>query len=96
MANGSVRLSRRDNVVPGKNGAGATLVKAHGRGISVSMLTGGQDRHYSYGLAQGLIGRGIRLDFVGSDELDGPELRNTPMIRFLNLRGSQKRSAARE
>jgi len=103
VANGSERSSRRDDVVPDNNGAGATLVKVYpvradapataGRGISVSMLTGGQDRHYSYGLAQGLIGRGVRLDFVGSDELDGPELHNTPMIRFLNLRGSQKRSA---
>ena len=41
----------------------------------------------------GLVGRGVHLDFVGSDELDGPELHATPMIRFLNLRGSQKRNA---
>ena len=63
------------------------------KGSRVSMLTGGQDRHYWYGLTMALIGRGVRLDFVGSDELDGPELHNTPMVRFLNLRGNQKRSA---
>jgi len=63
------------------------------RAIRVSLLTGGQDRHYSYGLTMGLIGRGVGVDYVGSDELDGPEFHNTPMVRFLNLRGSQKRSA---
>lgn len=57
------------------------------------MLTGAQDRHYAFGLAMALVADGVRLDFIGSDELDGPELHGTPAVNFLNLRGSQRRDA---
>jgi glycosyltransferase involved in cell wall biosynthesis len=73
--------------------AGDVARRQSARGLRVSLLTGGQDRHYSYGLTMGLVGRGVSVDFIGSDEIDGPELHSTPLIRFLNLRGSQKRSA---
>ena len=59
--------------------------------VGVALLTGGQDRHYAFGLAMALITKGVHLDFIGSDELDSPELHTTTKIRFLNLRGNQRR-----
>ena len=87
MTEGAIRRMGQPIVVSDR------VADRHAPGIRISLLTGGQDRHYSYGLTMGLVGRGVHIDFVGSDELDGPELHATPMIRFLNLRGSQKRSA---
>ena len=56
--------------------------------IRVGLLTGGTDKPYALGLAQALTSRGINVDFIGSDQLDLPELRSLPHLRFLNLRGS--------
>ncbi len=63
-------------------------VKAHQ--ISVSLLTGGGDKPYAFGLAQSLVSKKVALDLIGNDELDGPEFRNQPGVNFLNLRGDQK------
>src|SRR5438552_9627061 len=62
--------------------------------IEVGLLTGGQDRHYAFGLALALISSGVCLDFIGSDEVDSPELHDTPKVTFLNLRGNQRRDAS--
>src|SRR5207249_6135850 len=62
--------------------------------IDVGLLTGGQDRHYAFGLAMALISRGVCLDFIGSDEVDSPELHDTPKVTFLNLRGNQRRDVS--
>src|SRR5260370_4168016 len=40
-----------------------------------------------------LLPRGVELDFIGSDEVDGRKLHGTPRVRFLNLRGNQRRDA---
>jgi glycosyltransferase involved in cell wall biosynthesis len=61
--------------------------------IEVALLTGGQDRHYAAGLAMSLVERGICLDIIGSDEVDGPEFHGDPRINFLNLRGDQRGNA---
>jgi len=53
----------------------------------VALLTGGGDRPYALGLASSLIAQGICFDFIGSDELESPELLSSPQVRFLNLRG---------
>jgi D-inositol-3-phosphate glycosyltransferase len=58
--------------------------------ISVSLLTGGADRPYAFGLGTALITKGASIDIVGSDDLDFPEFRKKPGITFLNLRGSQR------
>jgi glycosyltransferase involved in cell wall biosynthesis len=55
----------------------------------VSLLTAGRDRPYALGLAAALLAAGTTLEFVGSDDVDGPELHASPRIRFLNLRGDQ-------
>ncbi|MGB2712543.1 MAG: glycosyltransferase family 4 protein [Vicinamibacterales bacterium] len=62
-------------------------------GPLVALLTGGVDRPYAFGLAMALAAKGLRLDFIGSDDLDRPEIRSVPEVRFLNLRGDQRYSA---
>lgn len=54
---------------------------------TVAVLTGGGDRPYALGLAASLIAQGICFDFIASDYLESPELRSSPQVRFLNLRG---------
>jgi glycosyltransferase involved in cell wall biosynthesis len=58
--------------------------------IEIGLLTGCQDRPYAFGLAMALLDRGVRLDMLGSDGEDSPELHTTPNVRFLNLRGNPK------
>lgn len=62
--------------------------KASGVSIEVGLLTGGDDKPYALGLTLGLISEGILVEFIGSDIADAPELHATPLVKFLNLRGS--------
>src|SRR5262245_58291245 len=57
--------------------------------VRIGLLTGGGDRPYALGLAATLAARGVRLDFIGSDQLESPELRARAEVNFLNLRGDQ-------
>jgi D-inositol-3-phosphate glycosyltransferase len=58
--------------------------------IKVSLLTGGSDRPYVYGLTNALLSKSARLDIIGSDELNDPEICNKLGVNFLNLRGDQR------
>lgn len=58
--------------------------------ISVALLTGGGDKPYALGLASALMAQGINLDFIGSDEVDSPQLHENSHVNFLNLRGNQR------
>jgi D-inositol-3-phosphate glycosyltransferase len=69
--------------------SGTTEAVATKNAPVLALLTGGSDRPYALGIASALAGNEISLDFIGSDELDAPELHDTPLIRFLNLRGDQ-------
>ena len=57
--------------------------------IAVSLLTGGSDKPYVFGLATELSSKGVMLDLIASDELDTPEFRGIPRLRFLKFRGDQ-------
>ena len=57
---------------------------------TVALLTGGSDKPYALGIAAALTSAGIPVDFIGSNELDVPELRQNPRVHFLNLRGDQR------
>ncbi len=63
--------------------------------VAVALLTGGCDKHYALGLTSALAARKVFVDFIGSDEVNGPELHGSAHVRFLNLRGSQRRDATR-
>jgi glycosyltransferase involved in cell wall biosynthesis len=61
--------------------------------LEVALLTGGQDRHYAFGLAMALIAKDVGLDVIGSDLVDGPEMHIAPRLRFLNLYGSKREAS---
>ena len=58
--------------------------------IAVTLLTGGIDRPYTFGLAMELTSKGIAMDVIGSDNLDFPEFHDNPKLKFLNLQGEQR------
>jgi glycosyltransferase involved in cell wall biosynthesis len=60
------------------------------RQVAVTLLTGGIDRPYTFGLVMELISKRAVLDVIGSDGVDFPEFHSTPGINFLNLQGSQR------
>lgn len=64
------------------------------REIQVGLLTGGIDKPYAFGLAMALVAKGMRVEFIGSDEIDSPELHTNPRLKFLNLRGNQRDDAS--
>jgi D-inositol-3-phosphate glycosyltransferase len=57
--------------------------------LSVALLTGGDDKPYALGLATALTSEGVLVDFIGSDDLNVPELLNNSRVNFLNLRQDQ-------
>jgi len=57
--------------------------------LKVSILTGGSDKTYAFGLLLSLIGRGVEVDFIGSDELNDENIINRENVNFYNLRGDQ-------
>ena len=93
-------LSGAQNGAPqeaeGKNLADS---RQHGssESIAVSLLTGGSDRPYVFGLTTSLVAQGATLDLIGSDELEFPEFGGCSAIRSLNFRGgTQSDSSFRE
>jgi glycosyltransferase involved in cell wall biosynthesis len=59
----------------------------------IALLTGGGDKPYALGIASALASAGVPLDFIGSDDLESPDLLKDPQVRFLNLRGDQRPDA---
>jgi glycosyltransferase involved in cell wall biosynthesis len=75
-------------------GVPSSRKSAVAHGTAVTLLTGGSDKHYVFGLATDLISKGATLDMIGSDELECPEFLNNPRVNFLNLRGDQHPDAS--
>ena len=63
--------------------------------MKVSLLTGGSDRPYAFGLLNTLVARDIEIDFIGSDEFKPSEVLIDPKVSFLNLRGDTSPAAPR-
>jgi glycosyltransferase involved in cell wall biosynthesis len=55
--------------------------------LEVALLTGCKDRPYAFGLAMALTANDVTVEFVGSDDLDSPELHRTARLQFLSLQG---------
>jgi glycosyltransferase involved in cell wall biosynthesis len=58
--------------------------------LQIALLTGGGDKPYALGMAAALTSAGIQIDFIGSDELNVPQLLSNRLVNFLNLRGDQR------
>jgi len=61
--------------------------------IAVALLTGGFDRPYAYGLSMSLAAQGVILDVIGSNEVDSPEMHNTPNLYFRNFYGTKQEAS---
>jgi glycosyltransferase involved in cell wall biosynthesis len=61
--------------------------------VHVALLTAGRDRPYAFGMATALMAKGVALDVIGGDDLECPEWRALPHLKFLNLRGNMSESA---
>jgi glycosyltransferase involved in cell wall biosynthesis len=62
-------------------------------GCPIALLTGGVDRQYAYGLAMALVSSGIRVEVVGGDSIDSPEMHTTSDLEFVNLWPSRENKA---
>ena len=74
--------------------AGGAKSKIENRKFHVALLTGGGDKPYALGMAEALISVGISVDFIGSDDLNVPELLGNLRIQFRNLRGDHRPGAS--
>ena len=61
---------------------------------AVTLLTGGSDKPYVFGLSMELLSKGAVIDLIGSDELDCADFRGKPGLNFFNLRGDQRTDAS--
>jgi glycosyltransferase involved in cell wall biosynthesis len=68
----------------------ATEDRMDGRGIAVTLLTGGFDKPYAYGLATALMTQHVVLDVIGSEDVDSPEFHGTPLVSFLRFWNDQR------
>jgi len=55
--------------------------------VKISLLSGGIDKTYAFGLMSGMVKDGVRFDLIGSDEMEGAGILEDPSIDFYNLRG---------
>ncbi|HEY1648215.1 MAG TPA: glycosyltransferase family 4 protein [Terracidiphilus sp.] len=63
--------------------------------VGVTLLTGGFDRPYAFGLIMSLASESVKMDVVGADELDEPAVRAVPALKFFNLYGDQRKKIAK-
>lgn len=63
--------------------------------MKVSLLTGGSDRPYAFGLLNALVSKNLDLDFIASDEFKPAEVLIDPKVSFLNFRGDTNPAAPR-
>ena len=73
------------NLLPGLS----TINHQQSTSLHIALLTGGGDKPYALGMAAALTSAGVSVEFIGSDDLNVPELVNNPRVNFLNLRGDQ-------
>lgn len=53
----------------------------------VSVLTGGKDCHYTFGLVTALAARGLKIELIGGDDFEEAGWALPPDIKLINLRG---------
>lgn len=58
-------------------------------GMKVAVLTGGFDKPYTVGLTLALATQNLRLDVIGGDDVDSPDMHSSGNLNFLNLRGTK-------
>lgn len=93
LLHGRTRVAALPPAAEARSAIGTDGPAAAARPIAVTLLTGGGDRPYAFGITTSLTAEGASVDFIGSDDLESQELRSIPNVRFLNLRGDQSHAA---
>ena len=99
-ANSSIRASAMNSTSFVESGSKKALPRnsspreTGGTDTAVGLLTGGFDRPYAYGISTALAAKGLRLDVIGSDDLDCPEMHTSPGLNFLNLQRGWRSDAS--
>jgi hypothetical protein len=60
------------------------------KGFKIALFTGGGDKPYALGLLSAFISKDITVDFIGSDELNTPEIIAERRVNFFDLWDDQK------
>ncbi len=89
---GSIKMAQADGEIP--LNAQLSTLNSQPSTLRIALLTGGGDKPYALGMAAALTSVGIRVDFIGSDDLNVPEVVGNPRVNFLNLRGDQRSEAS--
>ena len=55
---------------------------------------GGGDTYYELGLLSGLIAKGIKVEFIGSDHMKTADILSHESVDFFNLRGCEDPNAS--
>jgi len=69
------------------------MERINNKRLKISLLTGGQDIHYSLGLLSGLVLKDIYIEFIGNDLMRNADVTKSPNVNFFNLRGDQNPKA---
>ena len=86
---GVTELSTIDNVYP------ETIPSSHAPELRVSVLTGGIDRPYAFGLTMALLKNNVGIDVIGNEFVDSPEMHSTPNLKFFNLWPAKRAQSGR-
>lgn len=62
--------------------------------LKVALLTAGRDRPYAFGMATALMAKGLSLEIIGGDDLDGSQWHGDHHVSFLNLREDMSEDAS--
>ena len=62
-------------------------------GFDVSLLTGGIDPSYAFGLATAIAAQGLGVEIVGNDLVDNPGFHRNARLKFINLTGIKRAEA---
>ena len=87
LTKGSIVDTVTDSAVEREHTSGAASA------IDVTLLTGGVDRPYAYGLAMALLSKSVSLDIIGSDVVDSPEMHSSPNLKFYSMWPARRRNS---
>lgn len=62
--------------------------------IGVTLLTGGFDRPYAFGISMAMIAKDVQMDVLGGAEVDSAEMHTTPRLRFLDVYGDPRKATS--
>jgi D-inositol-3-phosphate glycosyltransferase len=62
--------------------------------MKVALLSAGKDKPYALGIAEALLNKGIRIDFIGNSELQNEPIFSNGLTTYYNLRGDQSPEAS--